>query len=92
MQVFENLTSNRSLVISLDVQTNSNAPAKEPSFWYIMSELLSDSDGIHEEVEESSNTKQSKINLKQKLEQVQLQKKLAFNKYQSQQLDKNSQD
>ena len=53
MQVFENLTSNRTQVISLDVQTNSNAPAKEPSFWYIMPELLSDSDGIHEEVEES---------------------------------------
>ena len=57
-----------------------------------MSELSCDSDGIHEEVKESSNTKQSKINLKLQLEQVRVQNKLAFNKNQSQQLDKNSQD
>ena len=42
-------------------------------------------------MEESSNTKQLKIILRQRLEQVQLQKKIAF-KYQSQQLDKNSQN
>ena len=56
-----------------------------------MSELSSNSDGIQEEVAESSNTKQSKINLKQQLEQVRLQKKREFNKYQSQQRDKISQ-
>ena len=48
-----------------------------------MSELSSNSDGIQEEVAESSNTKQSTINLKQQLEQVRLQKKIEFNKYQS---------
>ena len=39
-----------------------------------------------------SNFKQSKINLEQQLEQVQLQKKIEFNKYQKQQRDKISQD
>ena len=57
-----------------------------------MSELSSNSDGIQEEVAESSNTKQLKINLKQQLEQVRLQRKIEFNKYQSQQRDKISQD
>ena len=41
-----------------------------------MSELSSNSDGIQEEVTESSNFKQPKINLKQQLEQVPLEKKL----------------
>ena len=41
-----------------------------------MSELSSNSDGIQEEVTESSNFKQPKINLKQQLEQVRLKKKL----------------
>ena len=53
-----------------------------------MSELSSNSDGIQEEVAESSNTKQSKINLKQQLGPVRLQKKIEFNKYQSQQREK----
>ena len=57
-----------------------------------MSELLSDSDGIQENMAESTNTERSKINPKQQLEQVQLKKKEAFIKYQSQQRDKNSQD
>ena len=48
-----------------------------------MSKLSPNLDGIQEEVAESSNTKQSKINLKQQLEQVQLQKKIEFKKYQS---------
>ena len=60
--------------------------------WDIKSELSSDVDGTQEEVAESSNTKQSKINLKHQLEQVRFQKKLAFNKYKSHQRDKNSQD
>ena len=55
-----------------------------------MSELSSNSDGIQEEVTESSNFKQPKINLKQQLEQVRLQKKLEYNNYQSQQRDKTS--
>ena len=38
--------------------------------------LSSNSDGIQEEVTESSNFKEPKINLKQQLEQVRLQKKL----------------
>ena len=53
-----------------------------------MSELSSNSDGIQEEVAESSNTKQSKINLKQQLGPVRLQKNIEFNKYQSQQREK----
>ena len=53
-----------------------------------MSELSSNSDGIQEGVAESSNFKQSKINLKQQLEQVRLKKKIELNKYQSQQRDK----
>ena len=57
-----------------------------------MSELSSNSDGIQEEVAEYSNTKQAKRNLKQQLKQVQLQKKIELNKYQSQQRDKSSQD
>ena len=51
-----------------------------------------DSDGIHEKVADSSNIKPSKINLKQQLEEVWLQKKIAFNKYQSKQRDIISQD
>ena len=47
-----------------------------------MSELSSNSDGIQEEVTESSNFKQSKINLRQQLEEVRLQKKLEYNNYQ----------
>ena len=57
-----------------------------------MSELSSNSDGIQEEIAESSNFKQSKENSKQQLEQVRLQKTIEFNKYQSQQRDKISQD
>ena len=53
----ENLTSKKPLVISRDVQTNINPPTKEPPLWDIMSELSSNSDGIQEEVVESSNTK-----------------------------------
>ena len=62
---------------------NANPPTKEPPLWDIMSKLSPNLDGIQEEVAESSNTKQSKINLKQQLEQVQLQKKIEFKKYQS---------
>ena len=87
----KNLTSKKSQLITLDVQTKANPPANYPSLWYIRSELLSNSDGIHEKVEKPSNTKQSEINLRQRLEQVQLQKKIAF-KYQSQKVDKNSQN
>ena len=57
-----------------------------------MSELSSNSDGIQEEVTEYSNFKQPKINLKQQLEQVRLQKKLEYNNYQNQQRDKISND
>ena len=57
-----------------------------------MPELPSNSDGFQEEVAESSNTKQSKMNLKQQLEQVRLQKKMEFNNYQSQQRDNISLD
>ena len=57
-----------------------------------MSELSSNSDGTQEEVTESSNFKQPKMNLKQQLEQVRLQKKLEYNNYQSQQRDKTSND
>ena len=39
-----------------------------------------------------SNARESNINLEQQLKQVRVQKKLAFNEYQSQQLDKNSQE
>ena len=53
-----------------------------------MSELSASSDEVQEEVAESSNTKQSKINLKQYLEEVRLHRKKEFNKYQSQQRDK----
>ena len=70
--------------ISRDVQTNSNASAAD--------RLSSDSDRTQEEVAESLKTKQLKIKLKQQLEQLRLQKKLAFNKYKSQQRDKNLQD
>ena len=57
-----------------------------------LSELSSNSDVTQEEVTESSNFKQPKINLKQQLEQVRLQKKLEYNNYQSQQRDKTSND
>ena len=80
-RTIENLTSKKTQVISRDVETKPNQPAKEPPHWDIMSELWSDSGGTQEEVAESSNIQQSKINLKQHLEQVRLQKKLAFNKY-----------
>ena len=69
-----------------------NPSTKESPLWDSMSELSSNSDGIQEEVAESSNTKQLRINLKQQLEQVRLQRKIEFNKYQSQQRDKISQD
>ena len=57
-----------------------------------MSELSSNLDRIQEEITESSNFKQPKINLKQQLEQVRLQKKLEYNNYESQQRDKISND
>ena len=74
-KTIENLTNKKPQVISRDVQTNSDPPTKEPPFWDIMSELSSNSDGNQEEVAESSNTKELKINLRQELEQVRLQKK-----------------
>ena len=66
-KTIENLTNKKPEVISRDVQTNSNQPTKEPPLWEIMSmsELSSNSDGTQEEVTESSNFKQPKINLKQ---------------------------
>ena len=82
-KTIENLTNKKPEVISRDVQTNSNQPTKEPPLWEIMSELSSNSDGIQEEVTESSNFKQSKINLTQQLEQVRLQKKIEYDNYQS---------
>ena len=91
-KTIENLTNKKPEVISRDVQTNSNQPTKEPPLWDIMSELSSNSDGIQEEVTEYSNFKQPKINLKQQLEQVRLQKKLEYNNYQNQQRDKISND
>ena len=57
-------------MISRDIQTNSNQLTTEPPLWDIMSELSSNSDEIQEEVAESSNFKQPKINLKQQTEQV----------------------
>ena len=85
-KTIENLTNKKPEVILRDIQTNSNQPTKEPPLWEIMpiSELSSNSDGTQEEVTESSNFKQTKINLKQQLEQVRLQKKLEYNNYQSQ--------
>ena len=56
--------------MSRDVQTNSNPATKEPPLRNIMPELSSNSDGIQKEVPESSNNNQSKINLKQALEQL----------------------
>ena len=91
-KTIENITNKNSEVISRDVQKNSILPTKEPPLWDIMSELSFNSDGIQEEVAESSKLKQSKINLEQQLEQVLLQKKIEFNKYQSQQRGKISQD
>ena len=79
-------------MISRDVQMHSNPPTKEPPLRDIMSELSSNSDEIQEEVAESTNLKLSKIILKQQLKQVRLQKKIEFNKYESQRLDKISQD
>ena len=71
-KTIENLTNKKPEVISRDVQTNSNQPTKKPPLWEIMSmlELSSNSDRTQEEVTESSNFKQPKINLKQQLEQV----------------------
>ena len=46
-----------------------------------MSELPFNSNGIQEKVTESSNFKQPKINLKQQLEQLRLQKKMEYNNY-----------
>ena len=60
--------------------------------WDIIWELSSNLDEIQEEVTESSNFKQPKLNIKQQLEQVRLQKKLEYNNYQSQQWDKISND
>ena len=57
-KTIENLTNKKPEVISRDVQTNSNQPTKEPPLWEIMSELSSNTDGIQEEVTESSNFKQ----------------------------------
>ena len=74
----ENLTSKKTQVVSRDHQTNSDLPAKERPLRDIISEVSSDSDGIQEEVAEPLYNKQSKISLKQQLEQVQLQKKLAL--------------
>ena len=65
---------------------------KQPPLWDIMSELPFNSDGIQEKVTESSNFKQPKINLKQQLEQLRLQKKIEYNNYLSQQRDKISND
>ena len=42
---------------------DSNQPTKKQSLWDIMSELSSNLDGVQEEVTESSNFKQPKINL-----------------------------
>ena len=84
----ENRTDKNLEVISQDVQTNSDPSTKKSPLWNIMSELSVSSDEIQEEVAESSNTKQSKINLKQYLEEVRLHRKKEFNKYQSQQRDK----
>ena len=91
-KTIENLTNKKPKVISRDVQTNPNQPTKESLLWDIMSELSSNSDGIQEEVTESPNFKQSKINLKQQLEEVRLQKKIEYNNYQSRKRDKISQD
>ena len=91
-KTIENLINKNPELISRDVQRNSNPPIKEPPLWDIMSESSSNSDGIQEEVAESSNFTQSKINLEQQLQQARLQKKIEFNKYQSQQRDKISQD
>ena len=84
----ENQTDKNLEVISQDVQTNSDPSTKKSPLWNIMSELSASSDEIQEEVAESSNTKQSRINLKQYLEEVRLHRKKEFNKYQSQQRDK----
>ena len=95
-KTIENLTNKKPELdvqrCSRDVQTNSNQPTKEPLLWDIMSELSSNLDGIHEKVTESSNFKQPKINLKQQLEQVRLQKKIESNNFQSQLRDKISND
>ena len=71
-KTIENLTNKKPQVISRDIQTNSNQPIKEQPLWDIMTELSSNSDGIQEEVTESSKFKQKQIktNLKQQLEQV----------------------
>ena len=57
-KVIENLAYKKPEGISRDVHTNSNQPTKEPPLWEIMSELSSNTDGIQEEVTESSNFKQ----------------------------------
>ena len=91
-KTFENLTSKKTLLKLRDIQTNLNIPATEPLHRDIMPELPHDSDGIQEEVKKYSNARKSNINLEEQLKQVWLQKKLAFNEYQSQQLGKNSQE
>ena len=63
-KTIENLTNKKAEVISRDVQTNSNQHTKVPPLWDIMSKLSSNSDGIQEEVTESSNFKLPKIDLK----------------------------
>ena len=78
-KTIENLANKNPNVISRDVQTNSNPPTKELPLWDIMSQLSSNSDGIPEEVPESSNFKQSNVNLEQQLEQLPLQKKIEHN-------------
>ena len=59
-KVIENLANKKPKGISRDVQTNSNQPTKKPPLWEIMSELSSNTDGIQEEVTESSNFQQPK--------------------------------
>ena len=54
LKTIENLTNKKPELniqrCSRDVQTNSNQLTKEPPLWDIMSELSSNSDGIHEKV------------------------------------------
>ena len=85
----ESLTRKKIQVIWQDVKMNSNPPPKEP-----------DKHGVSAIVWFRWNSRRSgrilkhpavKINLKQQPEQVWLLKRLTFIKYQSQQLDKNSQ-
>ena len=78
-KAIENLTNKMPQLISRDVQTNTNPPIKEPPPWDIMSELSSNSDGIQKDVAKSSNTKQSKINLKQQRQRYLSPRNLRYN-------------